>query len=71
MVNLTLQGVNAYFSRNKEPPAEILILHSSTSGDQIPMFQDFFINILKNNLEEAYHEKAPAITMVMVNVKTS
>jgi hypothetical protein len=71
MVTLTLQAMNAYFSRNKETPAEIIIFHSSTSGDQIPMFQEFYINILRNKLEEAYHEKVPAITMVMVNVKTS
>lgn len=55
MVTLTLQAMNAYFNRNKETPAEIIIFHSSTSGDQIPMFQEFYINILRKKLEEAYH----------------
>jgi hypothetical protein len=35
------------------------------------MFQDFYINILRARLSEVYHERVPAITMVMVNVKTS
>jgi hypothetical protein len=71
MVNLSLQAASAYFNRNKEQPAEIVIFHSSTSGDQIPMFQDFYINVLKARLGEVYKEKTPSITMVMVNVKTS
>ena len=35
------------------------------------MFIQFYINIVKNGMLEIYAEKAPTITMVMVNVKTS
>ena len=35
------------------------------------MHQTFFIDPLKRQLEEAYAEKTPAITFVMVNVRTS
>lgn len=71
MVSLTLSAIAAYVHRNKEPPTELVIFHSSTSGDQIPMFIQFYINIVKNSMLEIYTEKAPTITMVMVNVKTS
>jgi len=39
MMNLTLKAVDAYFVRNKEVPSEVIIFHSSTSNDQIVMFQ--------------------------------
>jgi hypothetical protein len=72
MVNLTLQATSArMLQKNKWPPAEIIIFHSSTSGDQIPMFQEFYIAATKSRLTEIYADKTPSITMVMINVKTS
>ena len=43
MVSLSLQAAAAYFSRNKQPPTEVLIFHSAASGDQIPMFHQFYV----------------------------
>ena len=57
--------------RNKEAPNEVIIFNSSTSNDQIIMFQEYYIKPMKAKLEEAYKDKFIAITMVMVNVKTS
>jgi len=71
MLSLTLKAVDAYLHRNKEVPSEVIIFNSSTSNDQIIMFQDYFIKPLKNKLEEAYKDKFIAITLVMINVKSS
>lgn len=71
MLNLTMKGVEAYLARNKEVPAEMLIFNSSASNDQVVMFQDYFLKPLKTKLQDIYKEKAPCVTMVMVNVKTS
>lgn len=71
MVNLSLQAINAYVVRNKEPPVEVLFFQSSTSGDQMSMFIEFFINPLKEKLTNIYLDKTPALTLIMVNVKTS
>jgi hypothetical protein len=71
MLSLTLKAVDAYLHRNKEVPSEVIIFNSSTSNDQIIMFQDYFVKPLKNKLEEAYKDKFIAITLVMINVKTS
>jgi len=35
------------------------------------MFQDYFIAPLKENLRSAYLDKMPAVSLIMVNVKTS
>lgn len=51
MLNLTLKAVDAYAHRNKEVPAEMIIFNSSTSNDQMIMFQDYYIKPLKNKLE--------------------
>ena len=71
MLSLTLKAVDAYLHRNKEVPSELIIFNSSTSNDQIIMFQDYFIKPLKNKMEEAYKDKFIAITLVMINVKSS
>ena len=71
MLSLTLKAVDAYLHRNKEVPSELIIFNSSTSNDQIIMFQDYFIKPLKNKMEEAYKDKSIAITLVMINVKSS
>lgn len=71
MLSLTLKAVDAYLHRNKEVPSEVIIFNSSTSNDQIIMFQDYFIKPLKNKLEETYKDKSIAITLVMINVKSS
>lgn len=71
MIKLTLKGVDNYFNTNKEIPSELIIFNSSTSNDQIIMFQDCFVKPLKSKLESAYKNKLIAVTMVMVNVKTS
>jgi len=71
MLNLTLKGIEAYAHRNKAVPSEVVIFNSSTSNDQIIMFQEFYIKPLNTKLEEAYKDKFIAITMVMVNVRTS
>ena len=55
MINLTLQAIEAYAHRNKEPPSEVLLFHSSASNDQIIMFQDYFIKPVKQKLEDIYH----------------
>lgn len=47
MLNLTLQAIKAFFDRNKSMPTEVIILHHSTSGDQINLFHEFFITPLK------------------------
>lgn len=39
MMNLTLKAVDAYASRNKEVPSEVIIFNNSASNDQIVMFQ--------------------------------
>ena len=40
MLNLTMSAVDAYAHRNKQPPADLIIFNSSTSNDQMKMFQD-------------------------------
>jgi len=70
MVNLTLKGVDAYCQKNKEIPSEVIIFNSSTSNDQIVMFQEYYIKKLRSKLDEAYRGKSIAITMVMINLKT-
>lgn len=71
MTKLTLSAVEAYAHRNKQPPEEVLVFNSSASNDQIKMFQEFYTIPLKEKLGEIYDKKAPLLTLVMVNVKTS
>lgn len=71
MLSLTLKAIEAFVHRNKEPPSEVLVFNSSTSHDQMVMFQDYYLKPLKGKLEEVYAEKSPRLTMIMVNVKTS
>jgi len=71
MLSMTMNAVEAYAHRNKKPAEELVIFHSSASNDQVKLFQEYYTNALKDKMEEIYHEKAPRITMVMVNVKTS
>lgn len=47
------------------------MFNSSASNDQIVLFHNLFLNPLKEKLEGLYKEKVPAITMVMVNVKSN
>lgn len=49
----------------------MFVFHNPVSGDQMFLFQEHFINPLKTQLESAFHEKTPCITLIMVNVKTS
>ena len=71
MLNLTMNAVDAYAHRNKQPPVDLIIFNSSTSNDQMKMFQEFYTIPLNEKLHEVYKDKSPALTMVMVNVKTS
>ncbi len=71
MASLSLKAIDAYSHRNKEVPSEVIILNSSTSGDQMIMFQEYYIQPLQNKLKELYNDKSPSLAMVMVNVKTS
>ena len=71
MLNLTMNAIDAYAHRNKQPPSDVIIFNSSTSNDQMKMFQEFYTIPLKEKLNEIYKEKCPSLTMVMVNVKTS
>lgn len=50
MMSLTLKAVDAYVHRNKEVPGEVIVFNSSTSNDQIIMFQEYYVKTLKNKL---------------------
>lgn len=54
MLNMTFSAVEAYAHRNKNPPSEIVIFHSSASNDQIKLFQELYTHPLKEKFEEVY-----------------
>lgn len=71
MISLLLKAVNNYIDRNKNPPKEAIILMNSCSGDQISILLQNFTDPLVKALNDVYHENAPNLSVIMVNVKTS
>jgi hypothetical protein len=63
--------VNYYVDRNKNPPKDIIVFINSVSIDQVRILKEFFIDEFLKKTEEVYHEKLPALQVIMVNTKTS
>lgn len=71
MVELQLNAINAYMKRNSRLPKEVIVYHNSCPGDQISLFQEGFIEVLKKRITEIYQQQPPNLILVMINVKTS
>ena len=71
MADLLVEACNAYMSRNKTCPKEIIVYMNTCAGDQVKLYHEFFIEPAKNRMEEIYKGSRIKLTVVMVNVKTS
>lgn len=69
MKKLTISIISEYSRKNNNPPKEIIIFHNSSSGDQVKIYKEFFIDILNQELEKS--NTNAAITFIMVNTKTN
>lgn len=50
----------------------MVIFHNSCTGDQISIFKSFFLDTLNKKLKETFgSDKAPNLSLIMVNTKTS
>lgn len=70
MLELTTLAITAYEERNGSPPAEIVVLMNSCTGDQVNLYQEQYAQPLVGRLEG----KLPHVVrlcMVMVNTKNS
>lgn len=66
-----LDIVNYYVERNKVPPKDIVLFSNAVSFDQVKNFKEYFIDEFLKKAESIYHEKVPALQVIMVNTKTS
>lgn len=70
MSDLLLLAINSYVVRNDKPPAEIIVFMNSCAGDQVSLYQQFFMEPFNSKATELYRD-CIAVSVVMVNTKTS
>lgn len=70
-MTVLIKLIDSYVHRNKEPPAEIIIFSNSVSTDLLKQYQEYFIVPTIEKLEQIYHEKKPALSLVLVNTKSN
>ena len=71
MFSLMMKLIDAYVSRNKQPPEEVIAFANSCSTDQIKLYQEFFLLPASEKLAEIYGLNPPKVTFVLANTKTS
>lgn len=71
MRKLSLQIIQEYARKNNRAPEEIIMFHNSSSGDQVKIFREFFLDGVIQELDQSYKSRKCAVTFVMVNTKTS
>ena len=71
MVDLLMLATNSYMTRNTNCPAEVIIFMNSCTGDQISLYHNFFVKPYNQKIRLADENCNIALSLIMVNVKTS